>query len=170
VLIDAIGRLSARIANIFLWICLAGLVAITAVVGWQVWGRYVLNDTPVWAERTSLLLVLYFSLLGAAVGVREQFHLGIVFIRDGLPAALRIPVRVGIHILIGGFGAGMVWFGSQLAAAIWTHSIATIGISESFTYFPIPLAGAAIVLFSIEHLLALFAGRADQPAGPAGSV
>ena len=169
-LIDTIGRLSARVADIFLWICLVGLVAITAVVGWQVWGRYVLNDTPVWAERTSLLLVLYFSLLGAAVGVREQFHLGIVFIRDALPPALRMPVRVVIHLLIGGFGAGMVWFGSQLAAATWTHSIPTIGISESFTYVPVPLAGAAIVLFSLEHLLAIFAGRADQPTGPAGSV
>jgi len=27
------------------------LVLLVGVTGWQVWGRYVLNDTPTWAER-----------------------------------------------------------------------------------------------------------------------
>jgi len=53
-----------------------GLVGIVAVVTAQVFGRYVLNDTPVWAESTALVLVLYVTLLGAAVGVRDAGHIG----------------------------------------------------------------------------------------------
>ncbi|MBI3453736.1 MAG: TRAP transporter small permease [Rhodospirillales bacterium] len=147
-----------------MYVSFAAMVAITAVVGWQVWGRYVLNDTPAWAERTALLLVLYFSLLGAAVGVREQFHLGIVFVRDALPERARRPVEILNHLLVGGFGAGMMWFGSALAAVTASHGIPTLHISESFTYLPIPLSGAAIVFFSGEHLLRMLARAGGEAA------
>ena len=43
---------------------------------WQVFGRYVLNDTPVWAESTALLLVIWVTMLGAAAGVRDAGHIG----------------------------------------------------------------------------------------------
>ena len=68
-----------------LWLSAVGLIVMTAITGWQVFGRYVLNDSPQWVERTALLLVLYFSFLAGAVGVREGSHLGIAFINDMLP-------------------------------------------------------------------------------------
>ena len=133
------------------------------MAGWQVFGRYVLNDTPVWAERGALLLVLYCALLGAAVGVRDQEHLSILFVREALPARARHVADLVTHLLVGGFGAGMVWFGVQLSATTWTHTIPTLGFSESFTYLPIPLSGALIVLFSFEHVLNLLTGRQPEP-------
>ena len=46
-------------------------------MSWQVFGRYVLNDTPTWAESLTLVLViLYVALFGAAVGVRDAGHIG----------------------------------------------------------------------------------------------
>jgi TRAP-type C4-dicarboxylate transport system permease small subunit len=124
---------------VFLWVGFAALVLITAVVGWQVWGRYVLNDTPVWAEASSLLLVLYLSMLGAAVGVREEFHLGIVFVRDRLPPPWRRLVLALNHLLVGIFGAGMGWYGAELARSTLTHGIPTLGISQSVAYLPAPM-------------------------------
>ncbi len=40
-------------------------------------GRYVLNDTPTWAESTALVLILYVTMFGAAVGVRDAGHIGL---------------------------------------------------------------------------------------------
>lgn len=161
-LLAAIARVSRAIAALFLWVGFASLVLITAVVGWQVWGRYVLNDTPVWAEATSLLLVLYLSMLGAAVGVREEFHLGIVFVRDRLPPPWRRRGLALNHFLVGGFGAGMAWYGAELARSTLTHGIPTLGISQSVAYLPAPIAGAAIVFFAVEHLCRL----ATEPPAP----
>ena len=39
-------------------IAVAGLIGIVAIVVYQVFGRYVLNDTPTWAESLALVLVL----------------------------------------------------------------------------------------------------------------
>lgn len=169
VFLPAIARLSRAIATVFLWVGFAALVLITAVVGWQVWGRYVLNDTPVWAEASSLLLVLYLSMLGAAVGVREEFHLGIVFVRDRLPPPWRRLVLALNHLLVGIFGAGMGWYGAELARSTLTHGIPTLGISQSVAYLPAPIAGIAIAFFAFEHLCRL-ALESDAPPGTAAGT
>ncbi len=69
-------RLCATIARTCLQLGVAGLVLLLAAVIWQVFGRYVLNNTPTWAESLALLLVLYVTMLGCAVGVRDAGHIG----------------------------------------------------------------------------------------------
>ena len=44
---------------------------------WQVIGRYIFNDTPTWAEALALLLVLFVTAFGLAVGVRDAGHIGL---------------------------------------------------------------------------------------------
>ena len=39
-------------------IAAAGLVLMTAIVGWQVFGRYVLNSSPSWSEQAALTLMM----------------------------------------------------------------------------------------------------------------
>ncbi len=43
----------------------------TAIVAWQVFCRYVLNDSPSWTEPGAVILMSWFIFLGAAVGVRR---------------------------------------------------------------------------------------------------
>ena len=59
----------------------------------QVFGRYVLNDTPTWAEALALLLVLYVTALGVAVGVRDAGHIGLESLVALLPDQLRTEAR-----------------------------------------------------------------------------
>ncbi len=148
-----------RLGDGLLLLSALALVAMTGIVGWQVWGRYVLNDTPISAEPVSLIFMLYLSLLGAAVGVREGFHMGVVFVLERLAPRLRRACAVANHLLVGGFALGMVWYGTKLAAATATHTIPTVGISEAVYYASIPLSGAAMLLFIAEHLIALAIGR-----------
>ena len=49
--------------------CLA-LAGMAAVQAWQVFARYVLNDSPGWTEPVALLLLNTVMMLGAAIGVR----------------------------------------------------------------------------------------------------
>ena len=58
-------------------------------------GRYVLNDTPTWAESTALVLVLYVTMLGAAVGVRDAGHIGLESLLILAPDALQAEARGG---------------------------------------------------------------------------
>ncbi len=134
----------------------AGLVVMTVITGWQIYGRYILNDTPNWSERSSIFLMNWYILLAAAAGVREQFHLGLVFFREGTKGRTRLTIDTIVHLLVGSFGIAMVIFGSRLAIATWTHTIPTLGISNGWSYLPVPIAGVLITIFSLEHLYRLF--------------
>ncbi|WP_204271844.1 TRAP transporter small permease, partial [Escherichia coli] len=67
----AFSRVLAPISRLALWLSGIGLLVMTAMVAWQVFGRYVLNASPSWTEPAALLLMSWFILLGSAVGVRD---------------------------------------------------------------------------------------------------
>jgi TRAP-type C4-dicarboxylate transport system permease small subunit len=73
------ARLTQKLARIAIVISTAGLVLMTLIIGWQVFARYVLNASPAWSESAALLLMLYYIMLAAAVGVYENFHLGLKY-------------------------------------------------------------------------------------------
>lgn len=146
-------------ARVALWLSGAGLVVMTAAIGWQVFGRFVLNNSPTWTEPVSLLLMLYYILLAAAVGVREGFHLSLDLFRSLAPPGARFVFDAVNHSVVGLFGVAMAWYGAALARATWNNKIAVLDIPQGISYLPIAIAGALIALFALEHLLALLAGR-----------
>ena len=148
-----LSRLTHIIGRFTMWFAALGIIVMTLIIAWQVFGRYVLNSSPTWTEQLALVLMLYYILLAAAIGVREQFHLGLYFLRDRLPDRLRKPVVVLVHGLVGFFGIVMCWEGAFLTAYTWSHVIPALGIPQGVSYIPFSVAGALIALFSLEHLL-----------------
>src|SRR6266436_2833841 len=145
-------RICARIARTCLQLGVAGLVMLIAAVGYQVFGRYIMNNTPTWAESLALLLVLYVTMLGCAVGVRDAGHIGMELLGDFVPESWKKPTEILIHLLTLSFGVLMAWNCFQMFLSVRSYLIPTLHISESFRYVPPVLAGLLIVLFSIEHI------------------
>src|SRR6476619_6480265 len=107
----ALTAFNARLARYGMYAAVAGLMAIVAVVAWQVFGRYVLNASPTWAENVALVLILYVTLIGAAVGVRDAGHIGMDSILVMLPDQMREKVELVIHVLVAMFGLAMAYNG-----------------------------------------------------------
>ncbi len=159
-----LARFTAPLARACMFVAVAGLVGIVGVVAIQVFGRYVMNDTPVWAESTALVLVLYVTLLGAAVGVRDAGHIGMESLLVLVSERIRNRMELLIHALVATFGAIMSWNGAILAESVAPYKIPTLGISEAFNQAPLVISGALIVLFSIEHIIALLRGEEVVPS------
>ena len=151
-----------RASSISLYLAAAGLVTMTIIIGWQVWGRYILNDTPHWSERLSLLLMNWYILLAAAVGVREKFHLGLVLVRDSLGARAKQFAELVTHLLVGGFGVAMVIYGSKITISTWAHVMPTLGVPTGLSYLPFPVAGVLFTIFSVEHIVELYSQNPDR--------
>jgi TRAP-type C4-dicarboxylate transport system permease small subunit len=136
-------------------ILLAGtaLVGLVAMMGWLVFGRYVLNDTPTWVERAATLAILCIALPVAAVGVRERFHLSVLGFRETLPMAAQRWIAVGCDALVGLFGLAMLVYSQELVEMVWNFRIPLLGISQGWTYVPLQVCGALITLFAVEQVL-----------------
>jgi TRAP-type transport system small permease protein len=157
-------RFCAALARLCLKVGVGGLVLLIAAVLYQVIGRYVFNDTPTWAESGAVLLVLYVTMLGMAVGVRDAGHIGLESLLVLAPEALRLKMELLIHVLVLGFGLVMAYNCALLAQSVWDYKIPTLGLSEAFKYAPPAFAGVLVALFSLEHIIALIRGEEVEPA------
>jgi TRAP-type C4-dicarboxylate transport system permease small subunit len=157
-------RFNATLARYGMYLAVLGLLVIVAVVFYQVFGRYVLNSSPTWAENMALVLVLYVTLIAAAVGVRDAGHIGMESLLVLLPERLRDRAELVIHALVALFGLAMAYNGTILGLSVMNYKIPNLGLSEGVRYVPLVLSGALIVLFSIEHIIALLRGEEVEPA------
>lgn len=133
------------------------------IIGYQVFARYVLNASPSWSEQAALLLMIYFVLFAAAVGIREGFHIRITFAEDRLAGAGQRLLRLSNHVLVAIFGLAMAAGGAELIQATSGHTLPTLGISRAWAYVPMAAAGALITFFSLEHILAEASGGRVEP-------
>ena len=157
-------KLCATLSKLCLVLAVIGLIAVILCVQWQVIGRYIFNDTPTWAEALALVLVLFVTAFGVAVGVRDAGHIGLESMVSLLPDRWRQRCEILIHLLVGSFGALMVYGGWIWMAAKWNEKKPMLPITDGIDYLPVLIAGVLIVMFSIEHIIALVRGTVVEPA------
>lgn len=155
---QTLARFLGWLSTAALWLAGVGLVVMTASVAWQVFGRYVLNDSPTWVEPAALILMSWFIFLGAAVGVREGYHLGFDVLISVVPASVAALFRTVSDLTVIAFGAGMAWFGWSLMAGTWSARIPSLGLPGGFDFMPLVAGGALFVLFGAERIARRFAG------------
>ncbi len=161
-----IARTLSALSAVALWLSGAGLVAMTAAVAWLVFGRYVLNDSPVWVEPLALLLMSWFAFLGAAVGVRENTHLGFEVLQAVVPRRVALGFRTVADLVVVLFGAGMAWYGAELMLGTWAAILPSLGIPRGAGFVPVVAGGVLFVLFGLERIALRLAGQDALPAGP----
>lgn len=157
-------RINAPIARYGMYLSVTGLLVIVAIVFYQVFGRYVLNSSPTWTENLALVLILYVTLIGAAVGVRDAGHVSMESLLVLLPEGPREKIELIIHALVVLFGAAMAYNGWLLGSSVGMVKIANLGLPEFIRYVPLVLSGLLIISFSIEHIIALLRNEEVIPS------
>jgi TRAP-type C4-dicarboxylate transport system permease small subunit len=156
--------INATVARLGMFLSVGGLFVIVAIVFFQVFGRYVLNSSPTWTESLALVLVLYVTLIGAAVGVRDAGHIGMESLLVLVPEQVRNRIELLIHALVMLFGAAMIWNGTVLGMSVSSYKIPNLGLPEAIRYVPLIISGVLIISFSIEHVIALVQGKQVVPS------
>ena len=111
-----------------------------------------------------MLLILFVTSFGLAVGVRDAGHIGLESLVGLLPEKWQHRIEILIHALAAFSGVLMVQGGWLGAAAKWGEKKPMLPVPDGIDYVPVIIAGALIVLFSIEHIVALLRGEEVEPA------
>ena len=159
-------RLLDLIATIAIAIAAAALLGLVVVQGWQVFARYVINDSPSWTEPVTLLLLATAMSLGAATGVHTHRHFGFFLLHDHVKPAVRRAIDVVVPLVIIAIGAVVAYWGTVLLLDGLDIKAAGANLPQSINYLPLALGGALMVLFAFNRLvLAIVA-----PAVPAAAA
>ena len=141
-----------KLSKLALFISAASIVAMTAIISYQVIARYFFNASPAWSERLSLVLLAYLVFFGAAHGVHARFHIRIDTLRNGVPPRWAKAFDIGADFAVLCAGIVMVIAGWELTTTLWPFNIPSLGIPRGMALLPIPLAGGLITLFAGAHL------------------
>lgn len=149
---SALARLTIAIAG-------ACMCALVLVLAWQVFGRYVLNDSPGWTEPVALTLMSVAALFGAAVAVRRESHFNFPTLVEKAPAPVRATLKALSRLIAVLFGAALAGYGGFLMLDSWDVPMAGAPLPEGVSFIGLCVGGALIALFGLERLIS-----GDYPA------
>lgn len=144
--LDGLARCAILIAS-------ASLVGMALVEGWQVFARYVLNNSPSWTEPVALLLMSTVMMLGAAVGTRNDAHFGFFIAVEAAPPSLRRTLLAIARLIAAAIGLLLAVWGGELLLDSWSVPMAGAPLPQGLVFLPFSVGGALIALFAIERLI-----------------
>jgi TRAP-type C4-dicarboxylate transport system permease small subunit len=144
--LNSLARLAVIVAS-------TALVGMAVVEGWQVFARYVLNNSPSWTEPVALLLMSTVMMLGAAVGTRNDAHFGFFIAVEAAPPRLRRTLLALARLIAIAIGLLLTIWGAELLLDSWKVPMAGVPLPQGLVFLPFCVGGALIVLFALERLI-----------------
>ena len=149
--------------RVVLVLCKILLVADILITSMAVAGRYIpFIPDPSWSEEVVLTLMSYMAVLSAALAIRRGSHIRMTaldgFLPKGLLKFLDILADVAVCIL----AVIMIVVGWRYTSTLGSRGtyVSMPWLSRFWMYFPVPLAGVAMVIFELEaiynHIKAFF--------------
>ena len=138
-----------------LLVCKLLLIADILVVAYQVLGRYVpFIDDPSWTEQVVLTLMSYMAVLSAALAIRRNAHIRMTAFDPYLPKSVIkvLDLLSDVAVLI--LAYIMMTEGWKYAIQIGSKGKyeSMPWLSRFWMYFPVALAGIAMIIFELEAL------------------
>ncbi len=142
--------------KIVMLLCKLLLMADILIMIWVVLGRYLdFIPAPGWGEEVILTLMAYMSVLSAALAIRRNAHIRMTTFDRYLPVSLIKALDLLDDIAVMALAIVMLVVGWQYATGIGAKGtyISMPWLSKIWMYFPIPLAGFAMIFFELERLV-----------------
>ncbi len=136
-----------------MWTAGLSLTAMSLIIPWAVFTRYVLRSGTGWAEPLAIMLMMVFTFLGAAVAYRCSAHIAVGMLTDRLPPSAQKVLAVVVDLLMAALCLFIVVYGYDLSAMTWHQYIAELpGLRVGITYLTLPVGSAVTLLFVIERI------------------
>lgn len=131
------------------------MAALVLAVLWQVLSRYVLASASSWSEELAKILLVWGSLLGAAIAYAEKSHLGVDYFVGKLNPLPRSIIALVVHALVGAGAAYLMIYGGNAVmrnAFAYNQTTAAMRLEWGYVYLALPVAGVFFVIFAAEFI------------------
>lgn len=160
-----------------------GLATIVVVMSTQVFARYVIGTSIIWAEELCRYILIWISFLFVGIAFQRGEFIAIDYVTQILPRVWRFALKVVVSVPMVGFLGLMVANGYAYASRMQAQTLPAIdfiarslglgspGVSIFWVYISVVLGCALLIahitISLIAEALALRAGASDHqnPAG-----
>ena len=141
--------------KVVLFVCKVLLVIDIAITSMAVAGRYIpFIPDPAWSEEVVLTCMAYMAVLSAALAIRRNAHIRMTAFDIYLPKTVVRALDILSDVAVLALAVIMITVGWKYANGIGSKGtyVSMPWLSRFWMYFPVPLAGVAMVIFELEAL------------------
>ncbi|KXS48693.1 MULTISPECIES: TRAP transporter small permease [Halanaerobium] len=145
-----------KIFNIFFSIYKFILIILTlsmfAIVGTNVFSRFVLNNSLGWADELSRFIFIWISFLGAVMAYGSDDHVGLNFVIAKIPSAkAQNIISIISDLLIMAVLAIITYYGYIVATSA-TNVSPALYIPMTLVYSIVPFSGFIMILINLSKI------------------
>jgi TRAP-type C4-dicarboxylate transport system permease small subunit len=166
--IDKIKPAYDGMYNVVLFLCKILLIVDILITTIAVTGRYIpFIPDPSWSEEVVLTCMAYMAVLSAALAIRKGSHIRMTAFDRYLPKGLLITLDIISDVFVLGLALVMIVVGWNYAITLGSKGtyVSIPFLSRFWMYFPIPVAGIAMLAFELEaiysHIKRIFEVEGD---------
>ena len=141
--------------RVVLFLCKLLLVVDILITTMAVAGRYIsFIPDPAWGEEVVLTCMSYMAVLSAALAIRRGAHIRMTAFDRYLPAKMVKSLDIIADLAVLALAVIMITVGWKYATGIGSKGtyVSMPKVSRFWMYFPVPLAGVAMLVFEVEAL------------------
>lgn len=141
--------------RVVLFLCKLLLVVDILITTMAVAGRYIsFIPDPAWSEEVVLTCMSYMAVLSAALAIRRGAHIRMTAFDRYLPAKVVKSLDIIADLAVLALAVIMITVGWKYATGIGSKGtyVSMPKVTRFWMYFPVPLAGVAMLVFEVEAL------------------
>lgn len=155
VVMDKIKPVYDAVDKALMFLCKVMLIADIILACFAVSGRYLPFLTPpIWGEEAILTIMSYMAVISAALAIRRGAHIRMTVFDRYIPQVAISIMDIIADLAVCALAYVMIVYGWQ-----YTTTLGSVGtyvsmpwLSRFWMYFPIPLAGVAMLVFEVESI------------------
>jgi TRAP-type C4-dicarboxylate transport system permease small subunit len=149
-LLQQINGLLIKVAS---WGTIFFMAVMAIVIPYEVFGRYVLERMSTWSGEVATYSLVWASMLGAAVGLKKGYQVGMVAVLEHVPSKVGRLLQ-GLGFLFMFFFLGlMIFFGTDQTIANAAQRSPAMQIPMCYPYAALPLGFLMMLLITLENFL-----------------
>lgn len=137
------------------------LPAMVVLIFSNVFMRYVLNSGIPWSEEVSIVIVVWFTFISLALGVKHRLHISLCLLPERVSPRTDFVLAKLTDIVTLFLGFIMVRYGWILVQFTSRSILPATEMPASVMYFPLVLSGIMVFYEGFMNLLGLDKGDAD---------
>lgn len=138
-----------------------------ALIFYGVLMRYVFNEPKAWVEEIANYTIVWGSLLGVPIALRNNHHIQVDILYDKMPASGKRLMDIFSSVIGIVFCLFFTYYGYLLVAKRYTSGMVSmdVGIPMWLVYLILPISGAMFLLRFIERLIQSLKGNVGVITG-----
>lgn len=129
------------------------LITMTALIGAQVFARYLFNHPLYWTEELGRHVMVWMIFMTSCICLRRGSHLNISFLEQRLSPRARMVLGLVMTVILGYFFYMMMIHGWSLTQKTMGQRSSALHYPMGLVYVALPISGLLMMLFNIEKMI-----------------